>query len=176
MKIAIVLSFTIFATFLVGQREIGIESIEADLDQMGLEFFRPTENSFKFKKLRLSEFFEYDTRIKAKSNELEVLIAIHPDGQDDATSYFPHIEFQRLLANLSPNDDDQNILVVGWREQRLKERNADWGAEAYFTPRPEITDFPHLKLIAFFKEGNGMVVMAYCFDKPVEVLPKLLSF
>ena len=158
------------------QRNIDIEEIEADLDKMELDFYIPTENTFKFQKLRLSEFFEYDSRMKAKSNEMEILIALHPDGEDDATTYFPHIEFQRLLANLSPNDDDQNILVVGWREQRLKERNADWGAEAYFTPREEITKFPHLKLVAFFKEGKGMVVMAYCFDKLVDSLPQLISF
>lgn len=176
MKISIIITFLLLSISIVAQKELDIANIAEDLDEMGLDFFIPTENSFKFRKLKLSEFFEYDTRIIARSKEMEVLIALHPDGESDATTYFPHIEFQRLLANLSPNDDDQNILVIGWREERLKERNADWGAEAYFTPRAEITNFPHLKLIAFFKEGQGMVVMAYCFDKPVKRLPKLISF
>ncbi|WP_235294177.1 hypothetical protein [Portibacter lacus] len=174
-KWMLILTSFLFVFYVNGQRDLGIESIESQLDEMNLAFDMPTENAFKFSKLRKSEFFEYDTRIRARSNEMEVLIALHPDGKDSLTTLFPHLEFQRLLANLSPNDDEQNIMVVGWRAQKLKERNADWGAEAYFKPRKDISNFPYLKLIGFYREGQGMVVMAYCFDKP-DMVPQLISF
>jgi hypothetical protein len=167
--------FVLLGSSTYAQKSQGLKLIEEDLDKMGLNFYTPVENTFKFSKLRLSEFYEYDSRIRAKSGEMEILIALHPDGEEMSTSRHPHIEFQRLLGNLTPNDDEQQVLVVGWREQKLVDRNADWGAEAYFRPRKAITSFPNAKLIAFFKEGHGMVVMLYCFDKPDSV-PKLLDF
>ena len=169
-------SLFLFAGFnSFAQKKQDLSKIEGDLDKMGLEFYMPVENTFKFKKLRLSEFYSYDSRIRAKSGEMEILIALHPDEGDALTSLYPHIEFNRLLGNLTPNDDDQNVMVIGWRKQKLADRNADWGAEAYFRPRKAITSFPNAKLVAFFKEGSGMVIMLYCFDKP-ESVPKLFSF
>lgn len=152
-----------------------VNLLDPFLDQMDLQFYMPTENAFQFSKIRDNDFFKYDSKIKAKSKEMEVLIALHPDGERPFTSNFPHLEFNRLLANMTPNDNEQEVLVIGWREPKLLTRNADWGAEAYFTPRKQITDFPFAKLIAFFKEGKGMVVMLYCFDDPDQV-PKLLAF
>ncbi len=169
------LALLLCSIFSVTAQENGLKTIEDNLDKMDLAFLMPTENAFKFSKLKKSDFFDYDSKIRARSRELEVLIALHPDGENEFTSFFPHLEFNRLLANLTPNDDEQEVLVVGWRETKLRERNADWGAEAYFTPRKEVTDFPYTKLIAFFKEGQGMVVMLYCFHKP-DALPLLLSF
>jgi hypothetical protein len=159
----------------LGQKGVGLENVDDALTQMELDFFIPVENQFKFSKLRTSEFFDYDTRMVARNGEMEIFIALHPDGEDDLTTYFPHLEYQRLLANLVPNDDNQEVLVIGWREQKLKDKNADWGAESYFTSRKEITHFPHTKFISFYKEGKGMVVMLYCFDKP-DALPDLLKF
>ena len=158
-----------------GQKLEVIAQIDVQLEEMGLDFYMPVENKLKFSKLKSSEFFEYDTKLAARSRELEILIALHPDGEGPLTSDMPHLEFNRLLANLTPNDDEQEVLIVGWNEDRLAKRNADWGAEAYFTPREEITKFPYVKLIAFFKEGHGMVVMLYCFDKP-DALPLVLAF
>ena len=158
-----------------GQKIDGLAQIEEQLEEMALDFYMPIENTFKFSKLKSSEFFEYDTKLAARSRELEILIALHPDGEGPLTSDLPHLEFNRLLANLTPNDDEQEVLIVGWNEDRLSKRNADWGAEAYFSPRKEITKFPYVKLIAFFKEGEGMVVMLYCFDKP-DTLPLMLTF
>lgn len=159
----------------MAQKGQGVEVIEDELDRMGLDFYMPVEHSFKFKKLRNSEFYKYDSRIKARSNEMEILIALHPDGEDLSTSMHPHIEFNRLLGNLTPNDFDQEVLVIGWRKPKLIDRHADWGAEAYFRPRKSVTKFPHAKLVAFFKEGKGMVIMLYCFDKP-DLVPHLLDF
>lgn len=106
---------------------------------------------------------------------MEVLIDFHPPNESSFTTLHPHLEFNRLLGNLIPNDDDQEVLVVGWREQKLLEKNADWGAEAYIKPREEISSYPFAKLVSFFKEDKGMVVILYCFNKPDSV-PDLLSF
>src|SRR5690606_24814564 len=91
------------------------------------------------------------------------------------TTHHPQIEFQRLLANLTPNDSDQKVPVIGWEEDKCKERNAEWGVEAYFTPRTSVSPFPHAKLVAFYTEGKGMVVLLHCFDNPNKI-PKFLEF
>ena len=142
---------------------------------MNLNFFMPVENSFTFVKKNDSEFFKYDYKLVAKSKEMESLIALHPIGKHPSTDHHPQIEFQRLLANIAPNDDDQEILVVGWDEHKLKKANADWGAEAYITPRSAITKFKHAKLIGLFKEGSGTVILIHCFDDP-DMLPELFAF
>lgn len=176
-KLLLLLVFILITSIfsLNAQKDLGIESINPFLEKMAMDFYKPTENQAKFTKPRKNEFFHYDTKIKFKSNEMEVLIAFHPANEGPLTTHHPHLEFNRLLGNLVPNDDDQEVLVVGWREDKLTERNADWGAEAYMKARKEITNFPFAKLISFFKEDQGMIVMLYCFDKP-DSLPNLLTF
>lgn len=172
MLLFFLLTFTFMAS---GQRNNGLEAIETDLEKMNLEFLMPVENQYKFSQVRNNEFVDYDSRMVARSGQMEIFIAVHPVGEDDLTSFYPHLEYQRLLANLVPNDDDQNVLVIGWREPKLKDRNADWGAESYFTARREITPYPYTKFIAFYREDFGMVVILYCFNKP-DRLPELLRF
>lgn len=159
----------------LAQRNNGLEAIEPDLEKMNLEFLMPVENQYKFSQVRKNEFVDYDSRMVARSGQMEIFIAVHPVGEGGLTSFYPHLEYQRLLANLVPNDDDQNVLVIGWREPKLRDRNADWGAESYFTARKEITAYPYTKFIAFYREDYGMVVMLYCFNKP-DRLPELLRF
>jgi len=150
--------------------------IEEELEAMNLDFFTPTENKTKFLKPGKNKFFKYDTRIKVKSNEMEVLVAFHHDTiTSPIATFYPHLEFNRLLNNVVPNDDDQEVLVIGWRDPKLRDKNADWGAEAYIRPRKEVSTYPYAKMISFYREGEGMVVMLYCFRNPQNV-PELISF
>lgn len=176
-KIFILAFFCSISFFLKinGQTYTDLKPIQDAITKMNLDFLMPVENKYKFTRLRTSEFFDYDSRMVARNNEMEIFIALHPDGEDELTTFFPHLEYQRLLANLVPNDIDQEVLVVGWRAQKLKERNADWGAESYFKARKEITNFPFTKFVGFYKEGHGMVILLYCFDKP-DGIPELLKF
>ena len=122
-----------------------------------------------------NDFIDYQIRIADQSREFEVLINLIPADTTEFGVLYPHLEFNRMLNNLVPNDYDQDVLVIGWREQKLLERNADWGAEAYLKARKEITNFPFTKLISFFREDSGLVVMLFCFDKPDSV-PEVLKF
>ncbi|WP_235297328.1 hypothetical protein [Portibacter marinus] len=175
-KITCLLFILPLLQFAYAQGDDELEVIEPYLDSMELDFLMPVENELKFQKPRDNEFFEYDTRIKVKANEMEVLVVFHSDTLSKPfPTFFPHLEFNRLLGNIVPNDDDQDVLVIGWRDQKLKDKNVDWGAEAYIRPRKEITNFPFAKLIAFYREDQGMVVMLYCFRKPDNV-PELIRF
>jgi hypothetical protein len=172
----ILLSLLIFiSNDLNAQKVKDFEDITPYLDSMGLDFYFPTENQLKFSSPRKNQFFDYDARIKIKSNGMEVLVDFYPVNESSFSALHPHLEFNRLLANLVPNDDDQEVLVIGWREPKLNEKNADWGAEAYMKARKEITSFPFTKLVSFYKENYGMVVILYCFNKPDSV-PELMAF
>lgn len=160
---------------LVSQRLTDTESIGLLFDSLGLDLIVPIEDAYTFEKAIRNDFFPYDYRMKARSGQAEVLISIKSAKSHDVSNSYPHIAFQRYLPNLSPNDDDQEIMVLSWGDRELLERNADWGAEAYLVARKEITSFKKTKFIGFYKEHVGMVFMAYCFNNPDE-LPLLVRF
>ena len=160
---------------LFAQRLTNTESIGLLFDSLGLDLIVPIEDAYTFEKVGRNDFFPYDYRMKARSGQAEVLISIKSSKSNEVSSTYPHIAFQRYLPNLSPNDDDQEIMVLSWGDRDLMERNADWGAEAYLVARKEITPFKKTKFIGFYKEHVGMVFMAYCFNNPDE-LPLLVRF
>lgn len=167
--------FTFANTYSSAQSFNDLPKLDKLLNEIGINFLMPVENQFSISKSKKNKFFKYDFKMVDRSKEIETLIALIPDDESSLMN-FPHIKFQNLLANLTPNTDRQQVPVYSWGEKELKERNADWGAEAYFTAREEITKFPHTKLIAFYKEGRGMVVMAHCFDDPKVRSPKFIEF
>lgn len=172
-------SAALFVVSLMGKMTAQSASFPVELaksmEASGLTLIMPVEDIYKPEKIRKNDFFKYQYRLVAANGQAEVLILVMGEETGFLKSSAPHLAFQRFLPNLAPNDHDQEIMVLSWGDRELQERNADWGAEAYMTARSEITSFEKTKFIAFYKEGQGMVFMAYCFSEPDE-LPLLLRF
>jgi hypothetical protein len=149
--------------------------IKSKLEKMELDFYEPIEQKFKTRKSGKNRFFKFDLHLIDKKSEQEIYVILRDENGEDDIVQFPHIEFTRLLANLATNDQEEDIMVVTYDTKKLLARNSDWGSEAYFKTRKEISDYPYAKLVSFYKEGYGLVSIMYCFDDP-DLLPFLLAF
>ena len=142
---------------------------------MGLEYFEPVEQKFKYREGDSNRFFTYDLKLVDKKSEQEIFLILRNEKDEKDIVQYPHIEFTMLVANLATNDQEKDIMVVTHDTPKLVIRNAIWGSEAYFTIRKEISRYPNAKLVSFYREGLGMVSILYCFDNP-DLLPLLFSF
>ena len=160
--------------FLLGQSELP-PNVAYKVDYMGLDYFHPLEQKFKFKKGERNRYFSYDMKMIDRKLKQEIFVILTPERTEDDIVKYPHIEFTRLLAGLATNEQDVDIMVVTHDTRKLNHSNADWGSESYFTIKEQISRYPHAKLFSFYKEGKGLVSILYCFNNP-DYLPKLFAF
>jgi len=135
--------------------------VKDKLEKIGLEFFEPLENQYHSIKVKKNKIVNSDFIIKSKKAEMEIRFLIKEDNEK---TQFPHINVMSMASTAATNDEDARMVLHQMSEKDLLEYNADWGATVFFQPKEWFCEKEHCKMIAIYKEGNGLAYMFYLFD------------
>jgi len=136
-----------------------------------LEINVPLENRYKDISVKKNDFQKYDLAIWSKKEKLEIRYSIEPFLTDTPLNSIPHLQCMKVITNVATNDEDVAVSVHSMSQKELLEEfNADWGAVAYFQPKPEFGNYKHCKMLALFKEGKATAYVFFLFDKASEVV------
>ncbi len=136
-----------------------------------LEINVPLENRYKDIAIKKNDFQQYDLAIWSKKEKLEIRYSIEPFLTDTPLNTIPHLQCMKVISNVATNDQDAVVSVHNMSQKELSEEfNADWGAVAYFQPKPEFGDYEHCKMLALFKEGKATAYVFFLFNKASELV------
>ena len=169
-KIISLLILLLFSNALLAQMELPDSFID-ELAKSSLEINIPLENRYKDIKIKENNFRTYDLALWSKKEKLEIRYAIDSFETDTILNQIPHVECMKVISNVATNSDEAAISVHSMsNKELLEEFNADWGAVAYFQPKPEFGEYKHCKMLALFKEGKASAYVFFLFDEASEAL------
>lgn len=120
-----------------------------------IDFFQPVERWLHITNITDDEFMDYDAVLRDEQG-LEVRLNIQE--ADKMYSQHPHIELIRMIADISTNDDEADILVSQLNTEWVTEKyQADWGLYADFTPKRAFSNYPKGRILCLYKEGRALV-------------------
>ena len=141
------------------------KSFTQKLQHMEMDFYEPLENSYKKIRVQRNDIIDYDFAIKARKGDMEIRFALYPDN--DATKY-PHINVMSMASSVATNDEEAKLVLHQLPSSELKEYGADWGAMIFLQPKEMFTGKDHCKMLALYKEGQGLAYAFFLFDKATE--------
>ncbi|MDX1939926.1 MAG: hypothetical protein SFU99_05195 [Saprospiraceae bacterium] len=137
------------------------------VENAGIDFYEPTEGSYKEVKLQKHSFQPCDFGIRSRREKLEIRYLIAPYSEYNIAFKAPHVECFRMVSNLATNEEDAAITSLSISEDELKENfNADWGKIYFFQPKDSFSERAHCKMLALYSEGKGMALVFFLFDEP----------
>lgn len=143
------------------------------LDEMELSLLYPVEANYNSVAVIENTVQPYDFAIWSRKEKLEIRYFLEPYQEADKTFETPHIRASRLLLNLAANDEESIITGHAIKESELKEQfQADWGKVFYFRPKSSFSPLGNCKMLALFREGQGMAYVFFLFRKPTVELEK----
>ena len=150
---------------LQGQMDAFID-FQNQVKNLGLAFAIPTENQYETIS-GASDFISSDFAIEKQKGDLEVRFILISSDEIQ----IPHINTMGLISTLATNQQETVISIIPMgKNAKENEYGADWGLQAFFTPKTSFSEKQHCKLLALYKEGKAMAYLLYLFDKPNEEL------
>lgn len=139
---------------------------QTQLETYGLQLSVPVENQYKAIKNK-SQLRTCDYAVSKRNGDLEIRFIIIPSD----SIFFPHMNAMSLITTLATNEQETVISLLSVGANNLDESyKADWGLQAYFTPKSSFSEKQHCKLLALYKEEKAMAYLLYLFDEPTEEL------
>lgn len=161
ISLFLILSFCIMALHLNAQVRLAPDFVDL-LDQVGLQYFSPVEDSFKSFSPGKNKVLTSNMAIKSKKKDLEIRYAIRHTKKIE----YPHINSFNMASHVASNEEDTNVAVHQIPEKDLKEiYNADWGAIFYFKPKKSFSPKQFCKMLVLYGENKASVYAFYLFDK-----------
>jgi len=155
-----------FSLPVTGQVDVSAD-FKQKLQTAGIEFLEPLENSYKDIRVPRRNFADYDFAIRSRKEKVEIRFRIDPLDLDNPVAYAPHVRSTRMLLHLASNNDNFYMSGLPVRESDLTEQfNADWGKIFFFTPKEDFSIRKECKMLALFREGQGMAYVFFLFDEP----------
>ncbi len=150
-------------------------SFLSKLEQAGIEFLAPLENSYRNLEVHDNSLQAYELAILHRKQKVEIRYVVEPLPEDTSQD-IPHIFFAKKAINIAANTDDSVLSIHTMKTQQLQEDfNADWGAIAFFQPKLEFSTKAHCKMVAVHAEGKGNLYIFYLFDDPQTDLEELFA-
>ena len=169
------IGFTLVLIFLACDVSKGQSQFDSRLDELDLFYYSPVESSYKSFKNGETRYFKYDIKLLSKSDKQEIFVILKSEDKLQNLANTPHIEFTRLIASIATNDQNENIVVKSFSEEKLEAYNAAWASEANFILKNNISKYRKAKLISIYKEGNGLASILYCYNEIPDLI-QILSF
>jgi hypothetical protein len=166
----IFLTGSVFSLRLSAQVELSA-GVQQKLDEARIEFLEPLEATYKDIRMVRNDYLDYDFAIRSRREQIEIRFLIEPLKESNPVAYAPHVRTVRMLMHLARNDDAFVMSGIDVRETDLQEQfNADWGKIFFFTPKEGFSRYKECKMVALFREGQGMAYVFFLFDKPSRAL------
>ncbi|MEM8906921.1 MAG: hypothetical protein AAGD05_03665 [Bacteroidota bacterium] len=139
-------------------------AFEQQLQQAQLDFFEPSENSFKQLPIRKNTVQTYDFAIQSKREKVEIRYVILP-AQDQVLDDFPPVNFTAKASSVASNEEEEFMVFHAMDEATLKNTfNADWGASAFFRPKIGFSNKRHCKMVGLYSKGKANIYIFYLFN------------
>ena len=159
-----------FITILPAQVDVSPD-FQQRLEEARVEFLEPLEAKYKDVRVARNDFLEYDFAIRSRKEKIEIRYLIEPVTKTNPIAYAPHVRTVRMLMHLARNNDAFVMSGVDVRTADLQEQfNADWGKIFFFTPKEAFSRYQECKMLALFREGQGMAYVFFLFDEPSRAL------
>jgi len=120
-----------------------------------IDFFQPVERWLHITNITADEFMDYDAVLR---DEQGLEIRLNIQEADKMYSQHPHVELIRMIANISTNNEEAEILISQLNAEWVIEKyQADWGLYADFTPKRSFSTYPKGRILCLYKEGRALV-------------------
>lgn len=132
------------------------------LEQGRLDYLTPTDAGYREINTGKNSFQHCDFAIVSRQEKMEIRFLIEPVLDTNAVLN-PQVRTMGLVAHLATNDETARIAV-----HHLS--GAPYGADGvrafFFQPKPDFGgEWQHCKMLALFKEGQGMAFVFYLFNE-----------
>lgn len=142
---------------LIGQQDqmIYTQSFTNKLNHLQIDFFQPVERWMHISQMKQDEFMEYDA-VFHDEHGLEVRIQFIEETKK--YGQHPHIELARLVADISSNSQEHNILISQMTPEWVSQTyQADWGLFVDFVPKRSFSNYPNGRILCLYKEGRAII-------------------
>lgn len=121
------------------------------------------------------DFGKYDMVFVSEDDSIEMKFIFKNEAKANTILKFPQLEMSRLLTQFATNNQRAYINANEISRRELNQNySADWGIEASFLPKPEITSKTKGKLISIFKEGHSLITVLIFYNN--NFFPKDLKY
>lgn len=165
----LVLPFLFFtcSTGLFAQRIDLSDDFTRLLDQVKAQLVLPVETDYKDIQPLKNRWLNYDFSIRSRKEKMEIRYKILPYREEDRSFYAPHIKAMQAAIQVATNDQEYVISTLSLPEKTLQEDyHADWGKLFTFVPKAEFSDRKTCQMITIYRDGKGMIILFFLFDKP----------
>lgn len=121
--------------------------------------------TFKLKPSPKNDYLADDLTTYAKSEKLELRLALRPENERSLYYQRPHMEAAMLVMNLSSNDEDAVTTVHSFEEEEMAVLNADWARMWTFRPKRSFANYATAQLVATYRRNRGLAYTILLFDK-----------
>jgi hypothetical protein len=136
------------------------------LDSMDVRLFQPFDVAYKKMPATENDYLEDHVRIYSKEEKLEIRMHFRAEAPNDPYFGMPHLRAGHLAMNLGSNDEDAVTSIHSFGEEEMMVLNADWARLFTFRPKRSYSERSQAQLVAFYREGTGMVYLVLLFDRP----------
>lgn len=135
-------------------------------DALGAEMIYPLESDYRYRAPQANDYLNYDFAIQSRREGLEIRYALLPADSLDALADYPHVAVGRLLMHLASNDDDAVVTTHSLPDEEVRyDYQAEWARLFHFRPKRSFSTAEHCRLLALYREGQGLAYILLLFDR-----------
>lgn len=167
MKLSIrIIPVAVFFTAAAGAQVDLPPAFRQKLEAARIDFMEPLESGYKDIRVEENDLVDYDFAIRSRKEKMEIRYLIEPSGSGQALASIPHVQCIRVLSTLATNDERYVMSGIDVGAGDLTRRfNADWGKVFFFKPKEGFSAYQNCKMLALFREGQGMAYVFFLFDE-----------
>lgn len=152
---------------LAAQRIDISEDFNQLLSQVEAQLVLPVESDYKDIQPVKNRWLNYDFSIRSRKERMEIRYKVLPFEERDKSFFAPHVKAMQAAIQVATNDDAYVVSALSLSEKSLQEDyRADWGKLFTFVPKAEFSSRRTCQMITLYREGKGMVLLFFLFDKP----------
>lgn len=137
------------------------------LSQVEAQLVLPLESDYKDVEPVKNRWLDYDFSIRSRRERMEIRYKILPFEERDKSFFAPHVKAMQAAIQVATNDDAYVVSALSLSEKSLQEDfQADWGKLFTFVPKAEFSHRRTCQMITLYREGKGMILLFFLFDKP----------
>ncbi|MBK7871601.1 MAG: hypothetical protein IPJ74_13480 [Saprospiraceae bacterium] len=169
IRVLFIIIIGLCAQHLIAQIEF-TDNFRHLIENAGIDFYEPTEGSYKEVKLQKHTFQPCDFGIRSRREKLEIRYLVAPYSEHNIAFKAPHVECFRMVSNLATNEEDAAITSLIISEDELKENfNADWGKIYFSNPKIASAIAPIAKCWLFIPKAKAWLWYSSCSTSLPEI-------